>query len=318
MTVPTVLTGVDELVRDRADGRDVRVLDVRWSLAEPNGRPAYRAGHIPGAVYVDLETELARLPGPGEGRHPLPHLADLQAAARSWGIDDGDPVVVYDDSQNLAAARAWWLLSHAGLRGQRPGRGARSLAGRRAGAGHRRRAGRARLGHPRVRRSAGARRSRTWRRSWPPRPLLDARAGERYRGEHEPIDPRAGHIPGALSAPTTENLDAAGRFLPPAALRERFAGLGLEPGAPGRRLLRLRGHRGPRGGRADPRGLPAGALPGVVVGVVVAPRPAGRDGLTPQLRPAVSAPPESSHDGSRQRGIKSLFEPLHLWTGKAP
>lgn len=230
-TAPTVLTGVDDLVRDRATGRTVRVLDVRWSLAQPDGRDAYRAGHVPGAVYVDLETELSRPPGPGEGRHPLPHEADLQAAARSWGIDDGDAVVVYDDSGNLAASRAWWLLSHAGLdvavldgalgawraaglelaAGDEPVEpGSVTLAYGRFGV----------LALPDV---------AAWVAS---SPLLDARAGERYRGEHEPIDPRAGHIPGALSAPTSENLDATGHFLEAAALRERFAALGLDPAVP--------------------------------------------------------------------------------------
>ena len=105
MAGPAVLTTVDQLVHDRAEGRPVRILDVRWSLARPDGRDAYRAGHVPGAVYVDLETQLSRRPRPGEGRHPLPYEVDLQAAARSWGIDDGDAVVVYDDSGNPAALR---------------------------------------------------------------------------------------------------------------------------------------------------------------------------------------------------------------------
>jgi len=230
MSVRPVLTTVDELVCDRADGRVARLLDVRWSLAEPDGRPAYLAGHIPGAVYVDLETELSRLAGPGEGRHPLPHEADLQAAARSWGIDDGDAVVVYDGSGNLSAARAWWLLSHAGLTvrvldgalpawrdagldlatGDEPVvPGSVTLAYGRFGV----------LGIEDVDAFVAS------------QPLLDARAGERYRGKVEPIDPRAGHIPGALSAPTAENLDATGRFLDPAALEKRFLELGLESGS---------------------------------------------------------------------------------------
>jgi thiosulfate/3-mercaptopyruvate sulfurtransferase len=228
-TVPPVLTTVDDLVRDRAAGRTVRLLDVRWSLAQPDGRPAYRAGHVPGAVFVDLETELARLPGPGEGRHPLPHEADLQAAARSWGIEDGDAVVVYDDSGNLAAARAWWLLTHAGLDVTLLDGG---LAAWRA-AGHELATGDEEVAPGSVTVAYGR---------LPvlsigdvdafvaSSPLLDARAGERYRGEHEPVDPRAGHIPGALSAPTAENLDPDGRFLDPAALEKRFIDLGLDPG----------------------------------------------------------------------------------------
>ena len=227
----TVLTGVDQLVRDRAAGRAVRVLDVRWSLASPDGRDAYRAGHVPGAVYVDLETELSRHPGPGDGRHPLPHEADLQAAARSWGIDDGDAVVVYDDAGNLAASRAWWLLSHAGLDVTvlDGALGAWRAAGLELVTGDEP------VEPGSVTLAYGTFPVLTLDEvdAWvATAPLLDARAGERYRGEHEPIDPRAGHIPGALSAPTADNLDATGHFRDVAALQERFAGLGLDPAVP--------------------------------------------------------------------------------------
>ncbi|MFA9271871.1 MAG: sulfurtransferase, partial [Baekduiaceae bacterium] len=85
---------------------DVTLLDVRWSLTGPPGRDDYRAGHIPGAVFVDLDTELAAPPSAAEGRHPLPDPADLQTAARRWGVREGRPVVVYDATANLAAARA--------------------------------------------------------------------------------------------------------------------------------------------------------------------------------------------------------------------
>ena len=230
VTEQTVLITVDQLVSARAGATPVRVLDVRWSLAEPDGRPAYRAGHIAGAVYVDLETELARLPGPGEGRHPLPHEADLQAAARSWGIDDGDAVVVYDDGGNLAAARAWWLLRHAGLDVSvlDGALGAWRTAGLDLATGDEPVApGSVTLAYG----SLPVLAIEEVDAFVAAQPLLDARAGERYRGEHEPIDPRAGHIPGALSAPTVDNLDAAGRFLDPAALEKRFLDLGLEPGA---------------------------------------------------------------------------------------
>ncbi|WP_263993596.1 rhodanese-like domain-containing protein, partial [Mycolicibacterium fallax] len=93
-----------------------RILDVRWTLATPDGRADYRAGHIPGAVYVDLDAELSDHAVGGAGRHPLPAPGALQAAARRWGLRDGDPVVVYDDWNALAAARCWWLLRSAGVR----------------------------------------------------------------------------------------------------------------------------------------------------------------------------------------------------------
>src|SRR5690606_30945123 len=105
-----------ELAAALAAGDGIRVLDVRWRLDTPDGRPAYRAGHIPGAVYVDLEGDLAAHGAPAsEGRHPLPSVEDLQDAARRWGVNTGDTVVVYDDLGGLSAARAWWLLTHAGV-----------------------------------------------------------------------------------------------------------------------------------------------------------------------------------------------------------
>ncbi|UNX56463.1 sulfurtransferase [Georgenia sp. TF02-10] len=212
------------------------LLDVRWTLAEPDGRPAYLAGHLPGAVFVDLERELAGPPSPRHGRHPLPAPADLQAAARRWGVRAGQDVVVYDDAGGTSAARAWWLLRWAGLPGVRildGGLAAWRAAGERVDTGPvdpppgdvvlPLAAGTAGPGLP----TADADAVAHWAGV-----LLDARAGERYRGEVEPVDPRAGHIPGAVSAPTTENLAASGAFRPPAELRERFAALGAAGGAP--------------------------------------------------------------------------------------
>ncbi|MFI6942511.1 sulfurtransferase [Streptomyces sp. NPDC050418] len=206
------------------------LLDVRWQLTlataagQPpfDGRAAYEAGHIPGAVYVDLDTALAGPAGTG-GRHPLPDLDVFGAAMRAAGVRADRPVVVYDGGQGWAAARAWWLLRWAG--------------------------------HPSVRvldggLAAWSGESATGTESvepgdFVPRPdsipaltaddaavlareglLLDARAGERYRGEVEPIDRVGGHIPGAVSAPTTENVTPDGRFLPAAQLTERFDALG--------------------------------------------------------------------------------------------
>ncbi|HWH93765.1 MAG TPA: rhodanese-like domain-containing protein [Baekduia sp.] len=225
-----VLVGAGALQRE-LDGADPpRLLDVRWKLGDPHGRDHHAEAHLPSAVYVDLDSELSAPASPERGRHPLPDIATLQAAARAWGLRRGQRVVVYDDNAGTSAARAWWLLRWAGVEDVRildGGIGAWVVAG---GA---------------VEHGPGA----------PPAPgdvvltpghlptldldevadvavLLDARAGERYRGEVEPIDPRAGHIPGAISAPTTENVDADGRFRPEAELASHYAALGADGRVP--------------------------------------------------------------------------------------
>ncbi|MCH5645018.1 sulfurtransferase [Gordonia sp. ABSL49_1] len=204
------------------------VLDVRWQLGDSNGHDHYLDGHIPGAIYVDLDTELAAPPsGPVGGRHPLPNIDDLQAAARRWGIDDGVPVVVYDDNGNLAAARAWWLLRWAGIADVRMldgGLGAWQTAGLQTSRGD---GGTPRAGN--VTLQAGALPTVTIDEvASTAGILLDVRAGERYRGEVEPVDPRAGHIPGARNAPTVANLDSDGRFREADDLRIMFAELGID------------------------------------------------------------------------------------------
>ncbi|MET1065037.1 MAG: sulfurtransferase [Arthrobacter sp.] len=213
-------------------GRRTVLLDVRWALGDPHGREHYLAEHLPGAVFVDLAHELAGPPDPRRGRHPLPPREQLQASARSWGVCGGDTVVAYDDSGNLAAARLWWMLRNAGIQDVfllDGGLGAWRAAGFDVESGDRG----AEAGDIVLASGAlpviDAGQAATWGRHGV---LLDARAGERYRGEVEPVDPRAGHIPGAVSAPTAANLASDGRFLPPEALRERFARLGLRPDAP--------------------------------------------------------------------------------------
>jgi thiosulfate/3-mercaptopyruvate sulfurtransferase len=226
-TRPPVLISADDLYRRAASPDAPVLLDVRWALGDPHGESHYRDGHIPGAIYVDLDTELAGPHAPGEGRHPLPPLPRLQEAARRWGVTLDGPVVVYDNSGGLAAARAWWLLRWAGLTDVRildGGLAAWRAAGRAEATG----AARARPastvvltgGHlPTLTADEAAALPATGT-------LVDARAGERYRGEVEPVDPRAGHIPGAVSLPTAGNL-ASGvpLFRAAAELRERFAGL---------------------------------------------------------------------------------------------
>jgi len=211
------------------------VLDVRWQLtaagAPPfDGHAAYLTGHVPTAVFVDLDTELASHGAPTDGRHPLPTVEDLQASARRWGVRDGSRVVAYDGHGNLAAARAWWLLRWAGVADVRlldaalpawvaaggelatddvtPEAGDVTLTGGALPT----------LGAAEVEAYDGV--------------LVDARAAERFRGETEPVDPKAGHVPGAVSAPTTGNLDAEGRFLPADELRRRFAALGADGSRP--------------------------------------------------------------------------------------
>jgi len=229
----SVLITADELA-ERLAGRpaDTVVLDVRWSLGGPPGHGEYLEGHVPGAVYIDLDTELARHGAPTDGRHPLPDLGDLQSAARRWGIGPDSTVVVYDGQGNLAAARAWWLLRWAGLTDVRILDGALPAWVRSGGAletddvvpepGDVSLSG---GGLPTVDVEDVADFPRTGT-------LLDARAGERFRGEVEPVDPKAGHVPGAVSAPTGDNLNPDGTFRPPTELRARFAALGVDADRP--------------------------------------------------------------------------------------
>lgn len=205
------------------------LLDVRWALGRTDGRERHREAHLPGAVYVDLDTELAAPPSGEAGRHPLPDVVDLQAAARRWGVRARDRVVAYDDVGGTSAARAWWLLRWAGVADVRlldGGLAAWTEAGLPVESGDVEpepgdvvlRPG----ALPTVDADTAARLADD-----PDALLLDARAGERYRGEIEPVDPRAGHVPGAVSAPTTDNLDADGRFLSPEELMARFREVGL-------------------------------------------------------------------------------------------
>jgi thiosulfate/3-mercaptopyruvate sulfurtransferase len=224
------LIDVTSLARSLAAGASPVLLDVRWRLGGPPGIIAYRAGHLPGAVFVDLDRDLSAAAGPG-GRHPLPETAAFQLAMRRAGVGDGQEVIAYDEADSTAAARCWWLLryfGHAQVRVLDGGYRAWAAAGQPAQAGE---DAAARPGDFTARPggmplldadgAAGLARRGT---------LLDARAGEGYRGEVEPVDPVAGHIPGALSAPTTGNLLTDGRFLPPPDLRARFSALGVAAG----------------------------------------------------------------------------------------
>ncbi|MDR3202615.1 MAG: sulfurtransferase [Bifidobacteriaceae bacterium] len=227
------LTGPAELAALSDGPRAPRVLDVRWQLGRPDSQSDYLAGHIPGAVFADLDAELAAPPSPAAGRHPLPAPAAFQAAVRRWGLNPGDAIVIYDGAGNYAAARAWWLLVYAGfdnvslLDGALPAWTAAGLPLESGAAvpppGHATVASPGRLPALDIDQAA----------AFPAAgKLLDARAPERYLGLTEPIDPRPGHIPGAVNAPTGDNLDPAGRFWPPDRLRARFESLGIHPGSP--------------------------------------------------------------------------------------
>ncbi|MFH8407277.1 sulfurtransferase [Streptomyces sp. NPDC018019] len=224
-----------ELADELASGTPPVLLDIRYRLGGPPGRPEYEAGHVPGAVYVDMDTELAGPAGPA-GRHPLPDLDAFAETMRRAGVSVDRPVVVYDGGLGAppgrssgggwSAARAWWMLRYTGHPSVRVLDG--GLAAWTASGG----ALSTDVPSPETGDFAAApgalplltadEAAALARRGV----LLDARAGERYRGEVEPIDRVAGHIPGALSAPTTENLTADGTFLPPAELADRFAVLG--------------------------------------------------------------------------------------------
>ncbi|WP_447040448.1 sulfurtransferase [Streptomyces sp. DSM 118878] len=220
------IISVTELASDLTGENPPVLLDVRWQH-QGSMRSAYEEGHIPSAVFVDLDADLAGPPGQG-GRHPLPDVDRFGAVMRAAGVSADRDVVVYDGGQNWAAARLWWMLrwtGHTSVRvldggialwtgplergaGQAPAEGSFEPA-------------------PNSTDYLDADSAAALARSGL---LLDARAAERYRGEVEPIDKVAGHIPGAVSAPTTENVEEDGRFKPAAELADRFASLGADGG----------------------------------------------------------------------------------------
>jgi thiosulfate/3-mercaptopyruvate sulfurtransferase len=214
-----------EWLREHLD--EVVVADVRWYVDGRSGADAYRSGHLPGAVFVDLDTVLADPGSTGAGRHPLPDPERLAADLGALGIGDRDVVVAYDDDGGVIAARLVWMLRATGHAAAVLDGGVRAW------------------GEP-LDSGEPAHDPKTFTaRPWPPgliasiddvaatsELLLDARDRSRYRGEFEPADARAGHIPGARSLPARENTDAGGRLLPVSALRERLTELGVEADTP--------------------------------------------------------------------------------------
>ena len=198
-------------------GESPTLLDVRWRLDQPDGRQQYQAGHLPAAVYVSLEDDLSDHTRSGRGRHPLPGGADLQAAARRWGVREGHPVVVYDDWNRAGSARAWWVLTAAGLTGVRildGGLPGWVRAGGRldTGPGEDPVPGDVTVSHLDLYRGARLTLNAEQVAGGSPSVLLDARAPERFRGDVEPMDAAAGHIPGARNRPSTSLLDQDGMF----------------------------------------------------------------------------------------------------------
>ncbi len=225
------LLSVAELSELLDTGAPVRLLDVRWRLDRPDGREEYRTGHLPGAVYVDLGHELSDHDKEGGGRHPLPDTAALQEAVRRWGVNKGDIVVAYDDAKGLAAARAWWLLRQAGVDVRVLDGGLRAWIA----AGAALEVGEVipdvgdvelgEIGTDAITIDEAA--------AFPDAGiLLDVRAPERYRGETEPIDAVAGHIPGAINLPTTGHLNSDGTLRGRDILRAELAALRISPGVP--------------------------------------------------------------------------------------
>lgn len=214
-----------DVVADHLDDPNWLLFDCRFDLADPDaGRRAYQVGHVPGAVYVHLDEELAGPVGPETGRHPLPDPGAFADRLRRWGVTPERQLVAYDDGPGHMAVRFWWLCRHFGFR---------DVAVMSGGFAAWRAEGRPITGEEAQRAPGELAPSLrdddhvdadTLQRELEKSALLllDARAAERFRGESEPIDAKAGHVPGALNRPFTENLDEAGEFKPPEQLRREF------------------------------------------------------------------------------------------------
>lgn len=206
---------------------DVVLADVRWYLDGRSGRAAYDAGHLPGAVFVDLDRWLASPPSAQQGRHPLPSPAVFADGLAQLGISDRDTVVAYDDDGGTIAARLVWMLRVTGRSAALLDGGLQAYRGP--------------LEEQSPARPPGLFTPRPWPAEYlagledaadPAHVVLDARDRARYRGDTEPVDPRPGHIPGARSLPCRENLAPDGTFLPVPQLREKLADAGVTGESP--------------------------------------------------------------------------------------
>jgi thiosulfate/3-mercaptopyruvate sulfurtransferase len=226
LTGRVVLVDAASLVGLLAAGDPPTLIDIRWRLGGPPGRLDYLAAHIPGAAFIDLDAELCGPPGEA-GRHPLPDPARLQVVLRRAGVRTGHPVIAYDAGESQAAARAWWTLRWAGhdeVQVLDGGFAAWSAAGYPIQPGEVTPTPGdivVRPGHlPVLDADGAAALARTGS-------LLDARVGARFRGETEPVDPVAGHIPGAVNVPAADLVAADGRLRPPDELRHIFEAAGV-------------------------------------------------------------------------------------------
>jgi thiosulfate/3-mercaptopyruvate sulfurtransferase len=224
------LISAAELIERLDAGDRPTVLDVRWEMtsAPPAQRDLYAQGHVPGAVFIDLDRELSAPPGPG-GRHPLPSPVNFVAAMRRAGVSRARPVIVYDAATSLPAARAWWLLRHYGhpdVRVLDGGLAAWVAAGGPLASGPETPPSGDFAGEPGTMAVLDADGAAAMAGDGV---LLDARAPERFRGDVEPMDPVGGHIPGARNLPMAAQLEPTGRFRDAGELRDGFAAAGIDP-----------------------------------------------------------------------------------------
>lgn len=221
-----VFISAPDLARLKADGKELKLLDVRWQLGRSDGAAQYAQGHIPGAIYVDLETELASSAGE-LGRHPLPSPDQLAQSIARWGVTPQTPVVIYDAVAGMSAARAWWLLRWAGFENVQILDG--GLPAWTAQGGKLEQASQVpTASNPAVQEGHMPTLTIDQAGTFPQEALLiDARAHERFKGETEPIDPRAGHIPGALNIPTGSLVNPDGTLKSVAELTQIYAQAGV-------------------------------------------------------------------------------------------
>ncbi len=221
-------------LRQHATHRPLRIVDLRWSLTPPSGRERYEAGHLPGAIFLDLDADISAPRDAGPGRHPIPSGEQLARVLSAKGIGDGHVVVAYDDTGGSIAARLWWLFRHFGHDGSAAVLDGGVQAWVASGGSL---TGDLPTFEPALWTANPARTDDVVDADFVDRARLDAeavvldvRAAERYRGEVEPIDPRAGHIPAARSAPWAGNLADDGVLLPVDQLQKRYARLGAQVG----------------------------------------------------------------------------------------